>query len=55
MTTEQLYAYIDERIEKLDKAELDARKSYNFDIASNAIAAKCELLDFKLFIQSETN
>lgn len=54
MTTEQLYAYIDERIKTLTELEVDARNNFQFDVVSNCIVSKSELLDMKLFIQSQS-
>jgi len=53
MNTQELYAYIDERIERLsmdEKTHLYAGKDME---AFGCIAKKIELLDLKLFIQMD--
>lgn len=52
MTKEQTYAYIDERLKDLTEQEVNFRTDCDFENVSICIAKKVELLDLKLFIQT---
>lgn len=54
MTNQQLYDYIDQRIDELTIEEKEWRNSYDFLQAGVCVSRKLELLDLKIFIQEET-
>lgn len=53
MNTQELYDYIDERLESLSTEEKQCLKAFNFEGVAKCIHTKSELLDMKLFIQSK--
>lgn len=53
MNTQELYDYIDQRIDELTTEEKEWRNSYNFLQAGVCVSRKLELLDLKIFIQSK--
>lgn len=54
MSTQELYDYIDQRIDELTTEEKEWRNSYDFLQAGVCVSRKLELLDLKAFIQSKT-
>lgn len=53
MTTQELYDYIEQRIEELTIEEKEWHNSYDFLQAGVCVSRKLELLDLKIFIQSK--